>query len=133
MAIRLAHPIHAFSGRIGLKRRRIVRIVERVVWLAVLFGLVPRSVWHVPCILGVEGFFQPGPAHFFGDDSVAVGMVHVFIEQFGILVGASIAFPHEFFIIELVPFLIFGWFVFLGSEGFAEFLDETGEPRGGFD
>src|SRR6266850_2814317 len=30
--------------------------------------------------LFLEGFFEPGPAHFFGDDFVALGMVHVFIE-----------------------------------------------------
>src|SRR2546426_898311 len=102
------HPIDPLGGWIGFQRRRIAGIIE---WIVVMLFLIRfmqrRSFGRSNGFAGIfflrfERFFQPGPAHFFGDDALTLGVLAIFVEQFGIFIRARVAFTHEFFVIELV-------------------------------
>src|SRR5213595_2099370 len=138
VTVLVANPINAFGGGIG---RRLTGLVAgaidfvkvalllflgvarqggRPAGLGIIFSLVMGRRGACPAwLLFLDRFFEPGPAHFPGDEPFAVGMVLVLVEQLHVFVGARVALAQEFLVIKLVPLFVLGRLVPGGFESLA--------------
>ena len=87
-----------------------------VVFLLLLVG----EVFHrfaqevLKLFLRLFGFFKNAPAHFFGDDFIAVRVIHVFLKQLKILFRILILLLEEALPLVFVPGLLVRKLVFVG-------------------
>ena len=145
IAVSVADPVHPFGRRIRLGRVlgglgadsiEFVKI-EGIVLLGVgIVGLgcdgfgCDRFGLGAAALLFLNRFFEPGPAHFPGDQAFAVGVVLVFVKQLDVFVRVRVALAQEFLVVKFVPFLVFGRLVPCGLEGRGEPVHETAETVG---